>query len=122
MRLRSAIALLTPLSVGAAPLSAQSWAVDQGTFVVVKGGSAGLSESFTIKRAGGGLITATGNQTLGPQRTTTSLTTDSAGTPMQYELQVRKQGALSLKVTAMSNGSRRMTAHSSASGGDESMR
>jgi hypothetical protein len=121
MRLRSATLLLT---IGASPLAAQSWAVDQGTFVVAKGTSAGLTESFTIKRGAGGLITATGNQTLGTLRTTSSLTTDSVGTPAQYELQVRKQGAMSLRVVAMANGTRRLTTRSSAStsGGEESMR
>jgi hypothetical protein len=118
MRLRSAFALLT---FGASPLVAQSWAVDEGTFVVVKGASAGLTESFRIKRAAGGLITATGRQTFGTRLITSSLTTDSLGTPVQYELQITKQGALAVKVKAMSGGPRRMTAFSSAAGGDESM-
>jgi hypothetical protein len=117
MRLRSATLLLT---FGASPLAAQSWAVDQGTFVVAKGGFAGLTESFTIKRAGGGLITATGDQTLGGQHITSSLTTDSVGTPMKYDLQVRKQKG-AVHVNAVSNGTRRLTTYSS-SGGEESMR
>ena len=48
MRLRSAIALLTlgaPLS--ASPLAAQGRAVDEGTFVVLKGGRPACTESFT---------------------------------------------------------------------------
>jgi hypothetical protein len=119
MRLRSVIALL---SFGASSLAAQGWAVDEGTFVVVKGAAAGLTESFRIKRGAGGLITATGRQTAGSQLITSSLTTDSLGTPTQYELQVTKQGALAVKVRAVSAGPRRMTAFSSAARGEESMR
>jgi hypothetical protein len=118
MRLRSALVLV---SFGASPLLAQSWAVDEGTFVVMKGAAAGLTESFKIKRGPSGAITATGNQTSGTQVITSSLTTDSLGTPTQYELQVKKQGALAVKVRA-SSGPRRMTAFSSAAGGEESMR
>jgi len=122
MRLRSAIALWTPLALGASPLAAQGWAVDEGTFVVTKGGAPGLTESFRIKRGAGGLITATGRQTSGTQLITSSLTTDSVGTPTQYELQITKQGTLAVKVKAMSAGPRRMTAFSSAARGEESMR
>lgn len=118
MRLRSAVACLT---LGSSPLFAQGWAVDQGTLAVVKGSASGLTESFTIKRAPSGLITATGSQTLGTQLTTSSLTTDSLGTPVQYELQIKKQSALTVKVRGMSGAARRFTAFSS-SGGEESMR
>ncbi len=122
MRLRSAIALLM---LGASPvasrLAAQSWAVDEGTFVVLKGGAPGLTESFKIKRSASGLITATGLQTSGTQLTSSSLTTDSLGAPVQYELQVKKQGALVMKVRGMSAAARRFTAYSSASG-EESVR
>lgn len=122
MRLRSAIALL---SFGASPLLGQSWAVDEGTFVVMKGPASGLTESFKIKRGPDGAITATGNQTSGTQVITSSLTTDSLGTPIQYELQERKQGALAMRVRSASGprgAPRRMTAFSSAAGGEESMR
>jgi hypothetical protein len=122
MRLRSAIALLTlGASPAASPLAAQGWAVDEGTFVVVKAGAPGFTESFKIKRNATGLITATGLQTLGTQLTSSSLTTDSLGAPVQYELQVKKQGALVVKVRGMSAASRRFTAYSSASG-EESVR
>src|SRR5215475_11792041 len=99
MRLRSAIALL---SFGTSPLLGQTWAADEGTFVVTKGPASGLTESFKIKRGPDGAITATGNQTSGTQVITSSLTTDSLGTPLQYELQARKQGALTMKVRASS--------------------
>jgi hypothetical protein len=122
MRLRSSVALLW---FGASPLFGQSWAVDEGTFVVMKGPASGLTESFKIKRGPDGAITATGNQTSGTQVITSSLTTDSLGTPIQYELRERKQGGLTMRVRASSGprgAPRRMTAFSSASGGEESMR
>ncbi|MGH7618734.1 MAG: hypothetical protein ACREPM_16050, partial [Gemmatimonadaceae bacterium] len=130
MRLRSAVVLWAlgisapgghlAAQVTAASQTSQAWAVDQGTFVVLKGGAPALTESFKITRKATGLITATGNQTAGVETTTSSLTTDSLGTPVQYELQVRKQGALSLKVTGAA-AARRFTTRSSA-GGVESMR
>jgi hypothetical protein len=122
MRLRSAIALGTSLTLGASPLAAQGWAVDEGTFVVTKGGASGLTESFRIRRGAGGLIAATGRQTSGTQLITSSLTTDSVGTPTQYELQITRQGSPAVKVKAMAAGPRRMTAFSSAARGEESMR
>jgi hypothetical protein len=122
MRLRSSRSSLVLLTLGTFPLAAQSWAVDQGTLVVAKGAASGLTESFTIRRGAGGTFTATGNQTSGSQVITSSLTTDSAGTPTQYEMQIRKQNAPStLKVRAASAG-RRLTAFSSASGGEESIK
>ena len=119
MRLRSALAALT---LGASPLAAQNWAVDEGTFVVAKAGGAGFTESFKIKRGPGSLITATGSLTVGTQLTTTSLTTDSVGTPIQYMLGVTKAGTQALRVRATATGPRRFTASSSASGGEESMK
>lgn len=119
MRLRSAVTLLT---LGASPLAAQTWPVDEGTFVVAKAGAQSFTESFKIKHGPGGLITATGSQTAGTQLTTTSLTTDSLGTPMQYDLRVTKAGALSLKVHATATGPRRFTAFSSAAGGEDAMK
>jgi hypothetical protein len=119
MRLRSAVTLLT---LGASPLAAQTWPVDEGTFVVVKAGAQGFTESFKIKHGPGGLITATGSQTVGTQLTTTSLTTDSLGTPMQYDLRVTKGGAQLLKVHAAATGPRRFTASSSAAGGEDGMK
>jgi hypothetical protein len=123
MHLRSASALLA-LGLLGAPSSvvAQTWSVDEGTFAVVKAGAAGVTESFKIKRAPSGVITATGSLTSGTQVTTSSLTTDSLGTPVQYELQVKKQGALAVRVRGMSSAAKRFTAFSSAAGGEESMR
>jgi hypothetical protein len=120
MRLRSATLAFLLI---ASPAAAQGWAVDEGTFVVLKGAAAGLTESFKIKR-GGGVITATGNQTIGTQITTSSLTTDTLGTPMQYELRLKKQGVLSMTVKAVAGAGRRLTAFSStsAAGGEESMK
>lgn len=122
MLLRSAVALLALGALAApSPVVAQAWSVDEGTFAVVKAGGAGVTENFKIKRAAG-VITATGSQTSGTQVTTSSLTTDSLGTPVQYELQVKKHGAMAVKVRGMSSAAKRFTAFSSSAGGEESMR
>jgi hypothetical protein len=119
MRLRSALILL---ALSAPPLAAQTWPVDEGTFVVAKAAAQGFTESFKIKHGPGGIITATGSQTAGTQLTTTSLTTDSLGTPMQYDLRVAKAGAQMLKLHATATGPRRFTASSTASGGEDAMK
>jgi len=118
MRLRSAAACLV---LSASSALAQSRLIDEGVFVVLKGGSPSLTESFKVTRNDAGLITATGRVTTGASQTTSSLTTDTLGTPVLYELHVQDKGARAFDVKAASRAGR-LTSYSSTMSGDESMR
>lgn len=84
------------LAVGAA--SAQTSAViDEGTFMVTRGGAPIGRESFRIVRApgpNGQVFRATGQSALGDVRFTTSLGTDSTGVPVSYESELSQRGAV----------------------------
>ena len=118
MRLRSAVSIL---SLVAAPALAQTRAIDEGTFVVTKGGATAFTESFRITRRAGGLTTTTGPQVSGAQQTTSSLTTDTLGTPVRYELHVTEKGTRVFDVRAEARAGR-LASLSSTRAGDESMR
>lgn len=118
MRLRSAVSLL---AIGASPLLAQGRAIDEGTFTVSKTGSPTTTESFRIIRRDDGQITATSHQVAGTQQTRSNLTTDSAGTPMKYEMHVTDKGAAVFSVSAQARAGR-LASVSTTQAGDESVR
>jgi hypothetical protein len=103
-----------------APASAQNRVVDEGTFVVLKGGAPARSESFKITRNEGS-FTATAGQTIGSQQVTSSITTDSLGTPLLYELHVKDKGAKVMDVRAIARAGR-LTSMATFQSGGESMR
>lgn len=82
------------LALAGAPgaLVAQTSAlVDEGSFMVTRGGTALGRESFRIVRAaapGGQVFEARSQSALGRRRITTILGTDSAGVPVSYQAQV----------------------------------
>jgi hypothetical protein len=121
MRLRSAATLLAGVQLAATAPSAlaQGRLVDEGTFVVTKAGSPAQTESFRI-RSEGSLIIATGQSIAGSRRTVSTLTADSLGTPMRYDLSVFDNGARTLRVQVQPQ-SGRFSALSSDARGNESM-
>lgn len=121
MRLQAALSLgLAAAWLSASSARAQSRVIDEGTFVVLKGGAPARTESFKIAR-NNGLITATATVTAGPQTTTSSLATDSLGTPAVYELHVKENGAKVIDLRAVSRAGR-LTSLATFRAGDESMR
>jgi hypothetical protein len=120
IRLRSAVSPLA-LLLCASPLVAQTRTIDEGTFTVTKPGAPSSTESFRIIRRDDGQITATSHQVTGTQQTRTTLTTDSSGTPIRYEMRVTDRGAALFSVTAQARAGRLVSA-SSTQAGDESMR
>jgi hypothetical protein len=117
MRLRSAAVLLV---VAGAPSLAQGRVIDEGVFVITRAGAAPATESFKIARAEGDAILATGSLTMGTRRITSSLTTDSLGTPVKYDLSVYENGALTQHVGALAQGGR-LSELSKDGRGNESM-
>src|SRR5215207_10630975 len=107
-------------AVGGSTAMAQGRIIDEGTFAVTPAGSA-QTENFRIMRIENGLIRATATVVSGPKRVTSTLTVDSLGTPLGYDVAVTEKGAPGLKIVAISNGSR-LTATPNDQRGDESMR
>jgi hypothetical protein len=118
MRLRSVVALVL---LSASNVAGQNRVIDEGVFVVLKGGAPSLTESFRVTRNADGLITATGKAMLGTVQTTSTLTTDTLGTPLMYECRILDKGAQTSHVRAASRAGR-LTSYSSTQMGDESMR
>lgn len=99
----------------------QSRLIDEGTFVVLKGGAPARTENFRISRGQAGTITATSSLTVGGQQTTSSLTTDTLGSPLIYEVRVREKGAKVIDLKAVARAGR-LTSMASSQSGDEAMR
>jgi hypothetical protein len=116
-------AVLAPflVALSASPALAQGRIVDEGTFIVTKAGSPPRTENFKITRGENGLITATGQSIAGADRVTSSLTTDTLGTPVRYELMAKDGGAKAVTVSASARAGR-LAAATSNQRGDESMR
>ena len=116
--------LLCPLfalsAFGGSTAVAQGRIIDEGTFAITRAGSA-QTENFRIIRIENGLIRATATVVSGPRRVQSTLTVDSLGTPLGYEVSVTEKGAPGLNIKAIANGGR-LTATSNDQRGDESMR
>jgi len=105
---------------GSIQANAQGRIVDEGTFAVTRAG-ASHTENFRIARVENGLIRATGQVVSPAQRITSSLTFDSLGTPVKYDVNVTEKGVKTATVAA-ERGTGRLTSRSSDLRGDESMR
>lgn len=116
----AAIATLLPLAVTAATAVAQGRPIDEGTFIVSRTGAPSQTESFKIWRLEGGALLATSSAVAGTHRITSSLRTDSLGTPLMYTVTVHDGGTLRDSLVAAARGSR-LQSHAQAHG-DESMR
>jgi hypothetical protein len=124
MELRSALSVLIvgTASFGlASPARAQAQVLDEGVFVVVKGGAPTRTETFKIVRNVDRSITATGQIAAGAHHTTSQLSTDSVGTPIAYKLDIVDHGAKVNELRAMARGGR-LSSMASSKAGDEAMR
>jgi hypothetical protein len=101
--------------------AAQSTPVDEGTFVITRTGASPETESFRILRLDGGMLRATGQLIDGGRRVTSMLTTDSLGTPLEYQVKVRENGVQTIGVAAMASAGR-LSSRTQLQHGDESMR
>jgi hypothetical protein len=99
---------------------AQGRILDEGTFLVTRTGLPQATEGFKIWRLEDGALLATGALIAGPQRITSSLRTDSLGTPIAYSVTVRDGGGVRDSLVAAARGTR-LQSHTQAHG-DESMR
>jgi hypothetical protein len=94
--------------------------IDEGVFNITRTGAPAATESFKIVRAEGDAVLATGQLTAGSRRMTSSLTTDSLGTPVKYDLSVYENGGLVQHVGALAQGGR-LSELSKDGHGNESM-
>jgi hypothetical protein len=108
------------LLLGVSSLAAQGRIVDEGTFIITRAGAPSATESFRIRVDNGNVI-ATGQLNAGTKRVNSSLTTDSLGTPMDYRLDVRENGASTMSISAIGRAGR-LTARARLPHGDESTR
>lgn len=108
------------LCLGAGSLAAQGRIIDEGTFVITRPGAPSATESFRI-RVDNGVVTATAQLNAGAKRVNSAMTTDSLGTPMDYRLDIRENGASTMSISAIGR-SGRLTARSQLPHGDESTR
>src|SRR3954467_9731463 len=97
---RRARQVVTLIALTASPLVAQGRIVDEGTLLITRPGTATQTESFRI-RLDNGLLYATGQLNAGARRVSSALTTDSLGTPIEYKLDVRENGASTMNVAAI---------------------
>ncbi|HEY4307004.1 MAG TPA: DUF6134 family protein [Gemmatimonadaceae bacterium] len=108
------------LLLGVSSLTAQARIIDEGTFIITRTGAPSETESFRI-RADNGNVTATGQLNAGTKRVSSALTTDSLGTPVDYRLDVRENGASTMSISAIGRAGR-LTARARLPRGDESTR
>jgi hypothetical protein len=94
MRLRLPAVAAAVLSLATLPPSAaaqeQGRILDEGVFLLTRNGAPAGTETFRIVRVGDGTgnLRATARQTVGERKITSSLTTDSIGLPLAYQLNV----------------------------------
>jgi hypothetical protein len=97
------------LAITSVPASAQSRTVDEGTFIISQSGAPVGREVFRIVRGipgSGELYRATAQISSGEQRMLPNLSTDSAGSPISYELGVREGAKRVLDLQARARPSR----------------
>jgi hypothetical protein len=91
MHIRATALALAIFASGSQALAQNSAMVDQATFMVTKKGAPAGRESFSIVRsagAGGQVFKAQATSAIGDTRYSSVLTTDSAGSPLTYELRL----------------------------------
>lgn len=113
-RLLAAIVTLVP-----ALASAQTTVVDEGSFTVTRAGRTGR-EDFRIVRVGAGAaatLVATGTAVNGTARVVSVLRTDTAGVPIDFQLDGREAGEIRERVTIQATRDR-LTARSQSPRGE----
>lgn len=84
--------VLSLLLVAAIRLPAQGRPIDEGTLILTRAGSPVGTETFRVVGVGSeaaGQMRLTGQRSIGEQRISTSLLTDSLGTPASYALSIK---------------------------------
>ncbi len=106
------------LIVAPAPLSGQVVTVDEGSFTITQNGAPAGREDFSIRSTpgiGGTIYRAQSTVTLDGRRIAPSLSTDQAGAPLSYQVEVRT-GAQTERLTGqVSRG--RVSIHQQGPGG-----
>ena len=112
----------TGFVLAAAPALAQGRMVDEGTLILSRNGAPIGREVFRIVRtpsAAGELYRATANISVGEQHITPTLSADSSGTPLSYEVAVRSGSKSVLKLLAQTRPAR-FAVHEQTANGDAS--
>jgi hypothetical protein len=87
-----AVSVLVVAGAAASPMLAQGRLLDEGTFVITRSGAPAGRESFRIAQvpsASGPVYRATAQISLGNHRLSPTLTTDTLGAPIAYDISVR---------------------------------
>jgi hypothetical protein len=77
--------------------------VDEGTFTLFRGQAQVGRESFAIRKSGGGstpIYTSTATSITGSRRVTPALRTDSVGSPIAYQVEIREGSKVEEKMSA----------------------
>jgi hypothetical protein len=88
---------------------AQTTVVDEGRFIITSGGQRVGKEDFAIRRQaspGGDVIVARATVALDERRLSPLLRTDSAGVPLQYEIEVRAGSQVRERLSGQAGGGR----------------
>jgi hypothetical protein len=116
------LAVLAPRTQAAAQVTPR--VLDEGSFAVQRRGAPAGTESFKIIRGvdGSDAIRATGSLTVGDRRLSSSLTTDSLGNPISYQLSARQGSRQGEQVKGAAGRPGRFSSITSDGRGNESMR
>jgi hypothetical protein len=112
---------VAPTTVSLAQAGQAGRTIDEGTFAITRNGAPPESESFKISRLDNGLFRATSQLVSGDDRISSSLMTDSLGTPVGYAYVAKTAGATTLDVRVQPRG-RRFAITSSDNHSNESIR
>lgn len=108
---------------GAPAAGAQVTTLDEGSFTVTRGGARVGREEFRIVRqpaAGGVAYSARALGAYGERRVSPALQADAAGTPLRYQVEVRRGGALEVRLTGQMEGGGHFVTQATAGGGEAS--
>lgn len=121
MRLRPVFLVVALAALHGLPALGQGRTIDEGTFLVTRTGTPTQTESFRIVRLDNGLIQATAQLSAGDERISSSLLTDSLGTPLTYQYFDKNRGVTTFEVRALAGG-KRLSLKASDNRSNESMR
>lgn len=108
MAIVRAAAVLCALALGF-PASAQVRVLDEGSFTLYRDGDRVGREDFSIREAPGAdgrMLVAQATVATGSRRVTPSVNTDTAGSPLRYQREVRDSGVVTETYTGVATGMR----------------
>lgn len=103
MPFRALIHALVAGALASTELAAQVVVVDEGTFIVTRGGRTVGREEFTIRTTpgpAGSMYVAQGNGTRDNRRLTSALSSDATGHPVRYSMEVRREASIDESLVA----------------------